>query len=100
MGLRHCYSDSFLNECGLVNATDTLHTPVMTLKNAALLALIGMILLTALRVGKLIFDVVNAVRGLVPALTLLSSLIYAFACFSVAVFFYLFFLSGHPKSGQ
>jgi hypothetical protein len=62
----------------------------MTLKNAALLALIGTILITALLVWSLIFNVLNAARGLIPAVMLLSSFIYAFACFSVAVFFYVF----------
>jgi hypothetical protein len=62
----------------------------MTLKNAALLALIGTILITALLVWTFVFDVFNALRGLVPAVTLFSSLIYAFGCFSVAVFFYVF----------
>jgi len=65
--------------------------PAMTLKNAALLALIGTILITALLVWKFIFDVLNAVQGLVPALTLFSSFIYAFGCFSVAVFFFVFY---------
>ena len=67
-----------------------IHTPTMTLKNAALLALVGTILGTALLAWTFVFDVVNVLRGLVPALTLLSSFIYAFACFSVAVFFYVF----------
>ena len=62
----------------------------MTLKNAALLALIGTILVTALLVWTFVFNVVNVLRGLVPALTLFSSFIYAFACFTVAVFFYVF----------
>jgi hypothetical protein len=62
----------------------------MTLKNAALLALIGTILGTILLVWTFFLDVVNVLRGLVPALTLFSSLIYAFACLSVAVFFYVF----------
>jgi len=62
----------------------------MTLKNAALLALIGTILMTALLVWTFVFNVLNAVRGLVPAVTLLSSFIYSFGCFSVAVFFYVF----------
>jgi len=76
-----------------------IHTPAMTLKNAALLALIAMILLTALRVGKLISDILNAAQGLVPAVTLLSSLIYAFACITVAIFFYVFYRaqSGSPR---
>ena len=62
----------------------------MALKNAALLALIGTILITALGVGQLILDILNAVRGLIPAMKLLSSFIYAFACFSLAMFFYSF----------
>ena len=66
------------------------HTPTMTLKNAAMLALIGTILTTALLVWRFVFNVLNVLRGLVPALVLFSSFIYAFACFSVAVFFYVF----------
>jgi hypothetical protein len=55
----------------------------MTLKNAALLALIGKILMTALLVWTL--------RDLVPAVTLFQSFIYAFGCFNVMVFFYVFY---------
>jgi hypothetical protein len=62
----------------------------MTLKSAALLALIGTILVTALLVWDLVFDVLNVLRGLVPAVKLFSSLIYAFGAFSVAVFFFVF----------
>jgi hypothetical protein len=62
----------------------------MTLKSAALLALIGTILATALLVWDLIFNVLNVLRGLVPAVILFSSLIYAFGAFSVAVFFFVF----------
>ena len=61
--------------------------PALTLKNAAFLALIGTILITAL----LVWDfVLKVLRGLIPATMLFSSFIYAFACFSVAVFFYAF----------
>jgi hypothetical protein len=63
----------------------------MKLKNAALLALIGTILMTVLLVWKFVFDVLNALQGLVPAITLFSSFIYAFGCLSVAAFFYLFY---------
>jgi hypothetical protein len=66
------------------------HTPTMTLKNAALLALIGTILMMALLVWTFVFNFLNLLRGLVPAVTLFTSLIYAFGCFSVAVFFYVF----------
>jgi hypothetical protein len=62
----------------------------MTLKNAALLALIGTVLITALLVWTFVFNVLNSLRGLIPAVMLFSSFIYAFACFSVAVFFYVF----------
>jgi hypothetical protein len=62
----------------------------MTLKNAALLALVGTILITAFLVWAFVFDVINVLRGLVPALALFSSFIYAFGCFCVALFFYVF----------
>ena len=64
--------------------------PAMTLKNAALLALIGTILITALLVWDFVFNVLNVLRGLIPATMLFSSFIYAFAWFSIAVFFYVF----------
>ena len=70
--------------------TPNAHTPVMTLKNAALLALIGTVLMTALLVWTFVFNFLNLLRGLVPAVTLFSSFIYAFGCFSVMVFFYVF----------
>ena len=66
------------------------HTPTMTLKNAALLALIGTILMTALLVWMFVFNLLNLLRGLVPAVTLFSLFIYAFGAFSVMVFFFVF----------
>ena len=62
----------------------------MTLKNAALLALIGTILMTALLLWTFVLNILNVLEGLVAAVTLFSSFIYAFGCFSVAVFFYAF----------
>jgi hypothetical protein len=62
----------------------------MSLKNAALLALIGMILLTVLLTANLITDVLAAMRGLIPDVRLLSSLVYFLASLSVTVFFYVF----------
>jgi hypothetical protein len=75
---------------GVADDLGNIHTPIMTLKNASLLALIGAILMAALLLWTFIFNVLNALRGLVPAVTLFSSFIYAFGCFSVAVFFYVF----------
>jgi hypothetical protein len=75
---------------GVAADTGNVHTPTMTLKNAALLALIGTILMTALQVWQFVFNFLNLLRGLVPAVMLFSSFIYAFGCFSVMVFFYVF----------
>jgi hypothetical protein len=75
---------------GVAADTGDVHTPSMTLKNAALLALIGTVLMTALLVWTFVFNFLNALRGLVPAVMLFSSFIYAFGCFSVAVFLYVF----------
>jgi len=62
----------------------------MTLRRATLLALIATILLTALLAWDLVSNILNLARGLVPAAVVLSSFIYAFAAFSVAVFLYAF----------
>jgi hypothetical protein len=62
----------------------------MTLKNAALLALVGTILMTALLVWSFVLAFLNVLRDLVPAVTLFQSFIYAFGCFTVTVFFYVF----------
>jgi hypothetical protein len=63
----------------------------MTLKNAALLALIGTTLITVLLAWMFCFDVLNVLRGLVPAANLVSAFINAFGLFTVAVFFYVFY---------
>lgn len=62
----------------------------MSLKSAALLALVGMTLLTILLGGHFILDISNAARGLVPAIGFLTSLIHVLAGVSLAVFFYVF----------
>ena len=62
----------------------------MGLKTAAFLALIGMILVTVLLTVDFVEDVLGVARGLIPAMRLLPSVIYAFAGLSVTVFFYVF----------
>jgi len=62
----------------------------MTLKNTAFLALVGMVLVTILLIAGLIADVSGVVRGLIPAMRLLTSFIYAFAGLSAVVFLYAF----------
>ena len=74
----------------LPQSLTSVHTPTKTLKNAALLALIGTVLITVLLVRNLIFNLLNLLRSLVPSVTLFQSFICAFGCFSVAVFFYVF----------
>jgi hypothetical protein len=66
------------------------HTPTMTLKNAALLALVGTILATVLLLWAFASTLVNVLRGLAPAVMLFPWFVYTFACFSVAVFFYVY----------
>jgi hypothetical protein len=66
------------------------HTSGMTLKNASFLALIGTILVMALLIWDLIFNVTNVLQGLVPAVVLFRSLIYTFGAVSVAVFLFVF----------
>jgi hypothetical protein len=63
---------------------------MMSLKNAAFLALVGMTLVTILLMAVLIGDALAVVRGLIPVMRLLASLIYAFASLSVLVFLYAF----------
>ena len=62
----------------------------MTIKNTAFLALVGMVLVTILLITSLITDVLGVVRGLIPAMRLLASFIYAFAGLSVVAFLYAF----------
>jgi hypothetical protein len=62
----------------------------MTPKTAALVALIGTILMTALLAWNFVFTLINVLRDLVPAVTLFSSFIYAFGSLTVAVFFFVF----------
>jgi hypothetical protein len=62
----------------------------MTLKNAALLALIGTILLTVVVGVSFIVSLAGFLRGVVPAIPLLAAFIHVFATLSLAVFFWVF----------
>ena len=75
----------------LANDAESIHTPTMSLKNAALLALIGIVLLTVLVVVGFISTVLGVMRDLIPAMALLTSLVHVFASLSVLVFFYVFY---------
>jgi hypothetical protein len=74
----------------LATCSRTDHTSSMSLKNAALLALIGTLLLTVLLVFGFVNDVLNVSQGLIPATKVLSSLIHVFAALTVTVFFFVF----------
>jgi len=63
----------------------------MSLKNAALLALIGTILLTVLVTAHFISTVLGVMRDVIPAMALLRSLVHLFASLTVLVFFYVFY---------
>jgi len=62
----------------------------MSLKDAALFALIGMMLLTVFLAVDFIDTVLNVGRGLVPAMKLLMSLVDLLAGVGLTVFFYVF----------
>ena len=62
----------------------------MSLKNSALLAFVGMLLLTVLMSADFINTVLGIMRDVVPAVALLRSLIYVLASCTVMVFFYVF----------
>ncbi len=62
----------------------------MTLRNAALLALIGMLLLTVLLAVDFVNTVLGVARDLIPAMALLRSLVYLLAGLGVTVYFYVF----------
>ena len=63
----------------------------MTLKSAALFALVGMILLTVVVALGFIRDISAFTAGAIAAMALLISLIHLLASLSVAVFLYVFY---------
>ena len=75
----------------LANDAESLHTPTMSLKNAALLALIGTILLTVLVAAHFISTLLGVIREVIPAMALPTSLVHLFASLTVVVFFYVFY---------
>ena len=66
------------------------YTPVMTLKNAAFFAFIGMTLLTVVCALGVIGDVSALLAGAIAPMMVLKSLIHFLASLSVAVFLYVF----------
>ena len=75
----------------LANPAASNHTPLMSLKNAALLAWIAMLLLSILIVANLITTVLGVMRDVTPANALFASLIHTFASLSALLFFYVFY---------
>jgi len=74
----------------VADVTGNVHTPTMTLKNAALLALVETILMTVLLVWNFVSNVLNVLRGVEAPIVLFASFIYAFGCLTVMVFFFVF----------
>jgi hypothetical protein len=62
----------------------------MTLKSGALLALVGTVSMTVLLLWTFVSNVVNVLRGVDAPVVLFASFIYAFGCFTVMVFFFVF----------
>jgi hypothetical protein len=63
----------------------------MTLKNAAIFALIGMTLLTVLLAVGFLRDVSSLLAGAIAAIAFLVSLIHLVASIGVTVFLYVFY---------
>jgi len=61
----------------------------MTMKSAASLALIGAVLVAIVLVVGFVLDLLHVIRGLVPALRLVTSFIYAFASVGAVVFLWV-----------
>ena len=62
----------------------------MTMRSAASLALLGAVLVTIVLVVGFFLDLLNVLRGLVPALRLVTSFVYAFAGVTAVVFLCVF----------
>lgn len=62
----------------------------MSLKSAALLALVGMILLSILSIADFITIVEGVFRDIVPAVMLLRSIVYLLASLGVTLFLWAF----------
>ncbi len=69
---------------------DCAYTFTMSLKNAALFALIGMMVLTAFLAVDFIGTILNVARGLVPAMKLPTSFVELLASVGLTVFLYVF----------
>jgi hypothetical protein len=67
------------------------YTPAMTLKSAALFALVGMILLTVVVALGFIREISAFASGAIAANAMLVSLIHLLASLSVTVFLYVFY---------
>ena len=62
----------------------------MTMKSAATFAFVGSLLAAILLTWDFLFDLVNSLRGLIPAARLVPALIYAIGAISLAVFFHAY----------
>ena len=62
----------------------------MTLRTAAFLALVGMLLLTAVATADFITTVGGVLHDVIPMAQLLRALVYLFASVAVTVFFYVY----------
>jgi len=66
----------------------------VSVKQAAFLAVIGMVLVTVMAVASLFQDVAGVLRGIVPAVAVFRSLIYSFASISLTVFLFVTYKRG------
>ena len=62
----------------------------MTLKNAAMLALVGTLLLSCLLALDFLNTLVGMLHDVIPVVAMMRSLIYLLASLSLTLFFYVF----------
>jgi hypothetical protein len=62
----------------------------MTLRSASLLAFVGSLLITVFLLGTFLSAFINVLRDVAAPVILVPLFIYAFGCFCVTVFFYVF----------
>ena len=80
----------------LADHSGSVHTPIMSLKTAALLALVGMLLQTVILAAGFVATVWGLLSGVAPAMALLTALVHLLASLGVTLFLYVFHKGQSP----
>ena len=80
----------FSTRSGLALIPGAVHTQPMTLKTAALLALLGMILALVLTATSFVNTLLGVLNDVTPTMSLLPSLIHLLASLGMVIFLFVF----------